>query len=134
MTARFLHSGALFLGSYRIEIVQKVKVLGVMFNEHMRWDDEVDMIVKKLSKVVGIIYKYRRTLPPFILRLVYNSLFYACFNYCFLVWGNTTITNINRLYILQKRAIRILGNGKYDSHTAPLFKKFEIIEITKFYD
>lgn len=130
----FCENQALFLGTCRIEIVQKVKILGVMFNEHIRWDDEVEMIAKKLSKVVGLIYKYRRTLPPSILRLLYNSLFYSCFNYCFLVWGNTTITNIQRLYILQKRVIRILDNKKYDSHTAPLFKKFGIIEITKFYD
>lgn len=106
----------------------------VMFNEYMRWDETVQMIAKKLSKVVGIIYKHRKTLPQSVLRLLYNSLLYSCFNYCFLVWGNTNFANIHRVHILQKKVVRILCNEAHDSHTAPFFKKLGIVPITNHYE
>ncbi|CAN7939042.1 unnamed protein product, partial [Ixodes hexagonus] len=106
----------------------------VMFNEDTRWDETVKMISKKLSKVVDIIYKHRKTLPHSVLRLLYNSLFYSCFNYCFVVRGNTTSANIRGIYVLQKKVIRILCSETYDSQTAPLFDKLGIVPITNYYE
>lgn len=73
-------------------------------------------------------------MPHSVLRLLYNSLFYSCFNYCFLVWGNTTSANIHGIHVLQKKVIRILCNEPYDSHTAPLFDKLGIVQITNYYE
>lgn len=65
--------------------------------------------------------------------LVYYSNFYANYNYCFLVKGNTTIKNIKRIHIIQKRAIRIICHIAYVSHTKPLFEKFYILQVTNYY-
>lgn len=46
---------AVSLDSCGIKIVQNVKVLGVMFNEYMLWDETVQMIDKRLTKGLGII-------------------------------------------------------------------------------
>lgn len=125
---------ALTLGAQTIEMVKTVKVLGVMFNEYLRWDESIQSTAKKLSRVVGIIYKCREKLPSSVLLLIYNSLFYSCFNYCFLVWGNSTYSNINILYLLQKKAIRAICNEAYCSHTTPMFKRLGLIKITNYYD
>lgn len=121
------------LGGNEIDIVENVKVLGIIFNEYLCWDETVQQISNKLSKVVGVIYKYRNMIPTSVMLLIYKSLFYTYYNYCFLVWGNTTATNLKIIHTLQKKAIRGLCHAAYDSHTEPLFHKFNIVQIPNHY-
>uniref|UniRef100_A0A6B0UWA9 Putative tick transposon n=1 Tax=Ixodes ricinus TaxID=34613 RepID=A0A6B0UWA9_IXORI len=65
--------------------------------------------------------------------LIYHALFCSYFDYCFLVWGTTTKTNVQRLFIMQKRAIRIICNVAYDHSTISLFKKLDTLKITNYY-
>ena len=46
-------------------------------------------------------------------------------------WGNAS--SIAKLFVLQKRAIRIINNKKYRTHTEPLFKSENILKITDLY-
>jgi len=51
--------------------------------------------------------------------------------YGLIVWGNTYPTSLQAIYILQKKAIRIITFSKFDDTTSPLFKRLNII---KFFD
>ena len=53
--------------------------------------------------------------------------------YCNLVWGSTYKSNLKRLTILQKRAIRIVSRSRCDAHTDPIFKEFKFLRITSIY-
>ena len=46
-------------------------------------------------------------------------------NYGILLWGNNT----QRIFKLQKRAVRIITLSKYISHTEPLFKNLNLLKI-----
>ena len=48
--------------------------------------------------------------------------------YCNLAWGGTYKTNLQRIVILQKRAVRIVNNSTYDANTGPIFKKLELLK------
>ena len=39
------------------------------------------------------------------------------------------MSNLNRIFILQKRAVRAITNCDYRAHSAPLFAKFRILDI-----
>ena len=47
-------------------------------------------------------------------------------NYCIMAWGYQS----NRMFKLQKRAIRIVANSKYNAHTDPLFKLYRILKLS----
>ena len=38
---------------------------------------------------------------------------------------------MKRIYLLQKRAARAMANSEYRAHSAPLFKKLNILDIFK---
>ena len=57
--------------------------------------------------------------------MLYNSLLLPHINYCLTTCGY----QCHRLKKLQKRAIRIITLSKYNDHTAPLFKKLNILTI-----
>ena len=50
-------------------------------------------------------------------------------NYCILIWGNTCKTYLEKIFKLQKWAIRTVTNSHYRSHTAPLFLKHNVLNI-----
>ena len=60
---------------------------------------------------------------------LYYSLIYPYLTYCNSSWSSTYITNLNRIYCLQKRAVRAITNSDYRAHSAPLFSKLKISDI-----
>lgn len=63
----------------------------------------------------------------------YYALFMSHMNYCFLVWGSTTQTNINKLYLLQKKVVRPITNADYFAHSEPTFRRLNLLPIYKQY-
>ena len=54
-------------------------------------------------------------------------------NYGILAWGNCTSININRLFRLQKWALRIINFTDYIAHTDPLFFKYRSLKTKDIY-
>ena len=57
-----------------------------------------------------------------LLGLLYVSLMESQLLYGLIIWGSKAMGSTNRLFILQKKATRILDGPKYNSHTEPLLK------------
>ena len=76
-----------------------------------------------------MLSKIRYYVNSQILTNLYYSLIYPFLIYGILAWGNTYSTTIQPLFVLQKRAIRIISFAKFDKHSAPLFLKLYIIKM-----
>ena len=62
--------------------------------------------------------------------MIYNSIVLPYLNYCNHIWGNTYKSHLSKLYILQKKAARIIiTNSHVRSPSAPLFKELIILSI-----
>lgn len=108
-----------------IDIVDEFNYLGIFFDKNLKWSTHINYVAKKVSRNIGIMARLKRLLPRHILLTLYNSLIYPYMNYGIIVWG----VNTNKLKKLQKKAIRILTNAKYNAHTEPLFKELNILKI-----
>ena len=64
----------------------------------------------------------RKSVSLKILRFIYFAIFDSYLSYCCLVWAQNCST-IQRIIILQKKAIRIINFQPRNFHTSPLFKK-----------
>ena len=103
---------------------------------NMNWKEHVHELCKKISRGIGILSKLRHFVTKKILTQVYYSIIYPYLTYGALIWGNTYWTNIKPLYILQKKAIRIMNFLFYQAQTAPYLKKDKLLklaDIVKFY-
>ena len=56
---------------------------------------------------------------------MYNSLILPHLQYGILLWG----FKHNRVFKLQKKAIRTISRSKYNAHTSPIFKNLELLKI-----
>ena len=48
---------------------------------------------------------------------------------CTTVWSSTYVTNLNRIFLLRRRAVRIITNSNFRAHSEPLFFHFYILDI-----
>ena len=55
------------------------------------------------------------------LKLIYYSLIFPLLFYCNTVWGGTGKSSLNSLFIVQKKAIRLIDHIRKYDHTAPSF-------------
>ena len=63
--------------------------------------------------------------------MLYNTLILPYLSYCSEKWGRTYVTNLNPLFVKQKKFVRIIGRLSKHDHTTPLILKFKIL---KFFD
>ena len=71
--------------------------------------------------------KVKNILPTSALKILYYALVHCHIIYGIMVWGGAQ--TMNKIFILQKRAIRTICKRKYRDHTEPLFKKENILKI-----
>ena len=83
----------------------------------------------KLSKTVGILSKVRHFVDNHILVMLYYSLIYPFLTYGVHVWGLTFLSFPTQLFIIQKKAIRIISFSEPKSHSEPLFKSLNLLKL-----
>ncbi len=90
------------------------------------WKKHTDNVSNKCLRVIGILNRIKHILPTQTRVLLYNSLILPHINHCIMAWGRQS----NRMFKLQKRAIRIVANSKYNAHTEPLFKLYGFLKLS----
>ena len=81
--------------------------------------------IENVSRNIGIIYKLRPWTSDNTVRFVYCTLILL---FCSEVWGSTYKSRLNKLCVLQKKCMRIIGNASWvpSSHIfEPLFKRYK---------
>ena len=96
-----------------IKTVYKAKYSGIIFDNRLNFHERIKNLKAKIARSVGIRNKLKDFLPSSALLKLYYSLIHSHFNYGLAVWGNTYPTYLNKLKLLQNKAIRIV----ISSHT-----------------
>ena len=118
-----------FEGDLKIKLCQRlyptesVKYLGVKIDTNLSWQYHVNDLSIKLNRANALLSKIRKFVSIKILsRSIYFAIFDSYLSYCCLVWAQNYST-IQRIIILQKKAIRIINLQPRNFHTSPLFKQ-----------
>jgi len=125
------HASATFvIDNQPITYVEYTKFLGVLIDRKFTWRRHVSYISSKVSRTLYMLNRLKCKLSQPSLLQIYNSLVYPQLNYCNILWGCASKSVLNELIVLQKRAIRIIGNASYLAHTNVLAKKLGVMKLT----
>lgn len=117
------------LNGIMLEKVLFTKFLGVLIDYQLNWCTHIQTTCGKIAKVIGVMFKIKNKIDSATLCMIYNSLILPYLSYCCEIWGNTFVSRLHGLKLLQKRAIRIIGNVSYLDHTSMIFKRFNILKL-----
>lgn len=125
----FTHNPDIIINGNPVQKFPSGKFLGVTIDESLNFKQHIDLISKKVSKNIGILYKLNNYLPKNRLVSLYYTFIYPYLLYCNLVWGGTFNTHLEPLFKLQKRAIRVINKVSYLEHTNQLFFENKILKL-----
>ena len=119
----------LFIDNIEIERVDYFNFLGLQLHHTLKWNKQLSCISLKISKITGLLHKLKSEYPTSMLKSIYNTLILPNINYCILSWGS----QIDKIYLLQKKAIRNISKSDFRAHTEPLFKEHNILKVQDIY-
>ena len=112
----------ILLNGQQINQASVTKFLGVKLDESISWSKHIEDVCIKISRAIGVLSRLRHILPLNVLIKLYNTLILPYISYCTIVWGNCSNSLINKVFILQKRAIRVITSSPSRTSSKPLFK------------
>ena len=83
--------------------------------------------------MVGIISRLRHSVPLNTLIQIYRSLIFPYTYYGFAAWGQAAQVYLRKVFILQKRALRLMFFAGHRSHAIPLFVSANILPLNMLY-
>mgnify|MGYP006161042577 CR=1 FL=1 len=91
-----------------------------------------------MSRYVGIMYKIKKFLPLKARLQIYHSFVQSHLNFCSLVWGFCSKSNIDAIFSKQKKGLRAVipgfinykfRDGEIPGHTKSFFSEYKILTI-----
>ena len=148
------------LNNTKIKQVNAVKFLGIIIDEKLSWEPQIELAKQKLNSSIIVIKRIMKFIPKSEYLNIYNALFKSNMAYCINCWAGIKQYKINPLFCIQKRCIRLLFGTQptYDNssfyetcarvrtyqentsekdysleHTKPLFNHHDILTIHHLY-
>ena len=118
-----------------IKIVKKIKFLGILIDDGLKFTEHVNNTHLKISRAIGAIRRIRPCINDCILRKLYYSLVYPHINYGIVVWGNSSNLCINKMCSLQRRFMRMFSQNaiNYAGEMFTYNSIYEYFTCIKFY-
>lgn len=117
--------------NFNINFVDKVSHLGTVLDCDLTWRDHIDRVSAKLNSAFFAISSLKPKFKTDTLLTAYYGLFHPHLSYTILVWGLSP--HAHRLFILQKRVIRLIYGIKFRDTCANAFKSYNILTLTCIY-
>ena len=123
----------LTLNHTKIHASYKIKYLGLLLDDRLTWKAHICELSKKLSRSVGMLFKIRDFCPKSVLRSLYFSIFNSHLSYGLPAWGNADKLYLEKINLIQKKAIRAITFADFNDHTSPLLKELKILSLSDLY-
>nr|CAI5841041.1 unnamed protein product [Callosobruchus analis] len=107
------------------------KFLGVYMDNKLKWNKHIEETSKKLSKNIYLLRSLASELNVSAMKAAYFALCHSLISYGILVWGQGS--DWQRVFALQRRAVRIVCSLKYREDCRKNFTDSKILTLPSIY-
>ena len=98
------------------------KLLGVTFDEHLKFTDHLDELSKRISRKIGALMRPKNLIPTLAKLRIYKSFILPQLTYCQTVWHFCRKSDSRNIKRLQERALRSVYCDKSSAYDELLVK------------
>ena len=117
------------LSGQKIELKHHTKYLGVLFNEHLLFNEHMNTLKQKFNRENGILAKLRYYVSANTLKTIYYALFDSHMRYACQIWGQSHSKTFDMIQTTQNKALRIINFKKSMKPSEPLYQKLKINKL-----
>lgn len=108
---KYLSNGHVIqINSTNIDFVKQIKYLGIILDPQLTFAQHVDYLCKKIGKKIAFLRRISCDLTQWSKLIIYNTIIYPHFNYCFSLLFSCSKSDINRLQLLHNKGMRVILN------------------------
>ncbi len=96
------------IGNKIYKKVTQTRFLGVIIDDKLAWTPHLQNLTKRLQFHIGSINRIKDKIPKSLHKSLYHTLFESHLLYGITVWGGVAQTNLEPIFNLQKKCLRIL--------------------------
>ena len=111
--------------------VEEVKFLGVYLDPGLTWEQHIVHLSKKLSQYIFLFRNLTRITSLQTILAAYYGYFHSNLSYAVLTWGHSC--HIKKVFGLQRKCIRIIGNLDYRADCRQCFVDLNILTVPCIY-
>ena len=82
--------------------------MGIIIDSQLKFDNHISKLLTKILCSIGIMSEVCHCLPKTMLLNLYFALIHSQLLYGIVVWGSTYQTSINKLQVLQNKAMKMI--------------------------
>ena len=159
-TRQYGSENILKIADYKLKKVDKVKFLGVIIDDKLNWEPQIEHLAEKLNSSIIMIKRISKFIPKSEYMKIYDALFKSHLSYCISSWGGIPDYKLKSVFAIQKRCIRLLFGNEYSydhagyyetcarartyaehmspkkyclEHTKPVFNEYKILNLSNLY-
>jgi len=107
----------LFFGNCKLEVKDKLEILGVTIDSKLLWSKHISNIAKKAGQRLGALRKVANKLNVEGRATVYKAQVRSIMEYASLCWINASPTILSQLDNIQRKALKIIGVDEISAST-----------------
>lgn len=119
------------INNFPLQPTDSTKFLGIYIDFELNWKVHIDNVIKNLSKTFYAILQLKKVLDTKSLLDVYFASVHSVLSYNIPLWGGST--DSNRVFIAQKRIIRLIFGMKQTETCKVIFKNNKILTLSSLY-
>ena len=124
-TFQILHQNRLLIGT------DNTKFLGLELDKNVNWKNHIQKILPKLSSACYLIRRMCPSCNIHTLKMIYFAYFHSVMEFGIIFWGVSVKSK--RIFLQQKRIIRIMTGSSTRTTCKMLFPKLKILTLISQY-
>ena len=97
-----------------------------MLDENVSWEEHICTVETKPAKYIGLLYRAKSLLEE---KITYFAYIHLYLNYTNIAWASTYRTKLKTIHFHQKHAVRIVLNEDKLTHSHPLLRSLNALNV-----
>ena len=102
----------LHIGSNALKKVRETKILGIVFDDNLKFKAHIENICSSITSKIGVIGRLKQFLSMDVLNIIFKAIVQPKIDYGIAIYGHNFPTNINRIERLMNRACRVISSSQ----------------------
>ena len=93
-----------------VTVASEIKFFGLTIDDTLSWKQHIEQVLNKMCTACYALRNIKHIVPIDTLRVIYFAHIHSIIRYDTIFWGSSSHTN--KVFILQKKIIRIITNTR----------------------
>lgn len=117
----------------QIRRANSIKYLGITLDDKLNFKNHIDILSKRVRKIIGVIKRLRNSASRVIIKYVYTAICQPLLTYCITVWGNAAKSVLITVERAQRSVLKVMFKKPYRYPTDSLYKEAQVLSVRQLF-